>query len=90
MSLGTDHQSMYFKSTRSQKIIIKVSFRSENSQHVFDNIKMIKNGILNKCHDKNQRTYTSNSLRRYILEFLLYKIVMIIILMDVFYHNPFQ
>ena len=40
-----------------KKILIKVSSRSENSQHVFDNIKTIFKGIQNKCHNKNQHTY---------------------------------
>ena len=53
----------------SQNRILKESFRSKNSEHVFDNIKMnFKNVyIQNKCHDKNQHTYRKNSLRTSIL-----------------------
>ena len=49
----------YWKFLRlSQKIILKFSSKSENSSNVFDNIKTIFKGIQNKCHDKNQHTYT--------------------------------
>ena len=46
--------------------------------------------ILNKCHYKNQHTYTSNSLLIYILELVLYKRIKIIVVMGVFYHNLFK
>ena len=38
----------------SQNRILKESFRSKNSEHVFDNIKMNYENIYiqNKCHDK--------------------------------------
>ena len=37
-------------------------------------------GILNKCHDKNQHTYASNSLWMYILELVLYKKILLLYL----------
>ena len=44
---------------------------------------------LNKCQYSNQHNYTSNLLRTFILELVLYKTIMPIIIIDVFYHNPF-
>ena len=42
----------------SQNRILKVSSKSENSSNVLDNIKTIFKVIQNKCHNKNQHTYT--------------------------------
>ena len=50
---------------------------------------MFLKGIKNKCHDKNQNSDTSKSSITSILELVLYKTIMIIIFMDIFYHNPF-
>ena len=47
------------------------------------------NCILNKCHYKNQHTYTRKFYLYVYFIILLYKIIMRIIVIDVFYHNTF-
>ena len=44
---------------------------------------------LNKNHYSNQHSYTSNSSRTSILYLVLHKEVIIILIIDVFYHNQF-